>query len=166
MSIATEFLKIAVRQLDTDLGRIENCVSRLTPEQVWARTSENSNAVGNLLLHLRGNVRQWILSGVGGAPDTRDRDGEFDARDSSEPSFALEELAATVRSAMEVIGMLREDQLLERVTVQGREVTKLDAVYTVTDHFTGHTFQIIFATKMLTGDDLGFYAHLRPAKTR
>lgn len=160
MSIATQFVSISARDLETCLGRIENCAGRLTNQQIWARAGENQNAIGNLILHLTGNLRQWILSGIGGAPDTRVRDAEFAARDATEPRQILGDLAAAVHAAAETIGLLREDQLLERVSVQGRDVTKLEAVYHVVEHFAGHTFQIIFATKQLTGQDLGFYAHL------
>ena len=80
VSVESEFLNFSADKLTQLLGRIETCVEMLTPEQVWARTSANQNAVGNLLLHLNGNVRQWILHGVGGQADLRQRDAEFAAR--------------------------------------------------------------------------------------
>jgi uncharacterized damage-inducible protein DinB len=164
MSIATEFVTISARQLETHLGRIETCASKLTQEQIWARAGEHQNAVGNLMLHLAGNLRQWILSGVGGAPDQRMRDAEFDARDGGEPWQLIGELSGVVHAAAETIGRLTPEQLQERVTIQNQNVTKLEAVYHVVEHFVGHTFQIIFATKLLTGQDLGFYAHLSRKK--
>jgi len=81
MSTESEFLNFSAEKLIQLVGRIETCVDRLTPEQLWRRGSERENAVGNLMLHLAGNVRQWILAGIGGAPDHRDRDAEFAARD-------------------------------------------------------------------------------------
>ena len=77
MSNEAEFLKYSCEKLTELMGRIETCVAKLTPEQIWARGAENDNAVGNLMLHLSGNVRQWIICGVGGAEDRRDRDSEF-----------------------------------------------------------------------------------------
>jgi hypothetical protein len=164
MTMESEFVRFSAARLETLCGRIETCVAKLTPEQVWMRHSENENAVGNLLLHLAGNVRQWILSGVGGAADTRERHREFAARDPLPVAELTARLRATVEEALGVIRGLPAGALMERVTVQGHDVTKMEAIYTVVEHFSGHAFQIIFATKLLTGEDLGFYAHLnRPA---
>jgi uncharacterized damage-inducible protein DinB len=160
VSIESEFVKVATAGLEQFCGRIEVCVGKLTAEQVWGRGAENQNAIGNLLLHLSGNVRQWILSGVGGAKDIRARDQEFSERRRIDPDELVSRLRATVTEAEEVIRHLSADELMQRITVQGYEVTKLEAIFHVVEHFAGHTFQIIFATKLLTGDDLGFYAHL------
>ena len=161
MAIEQEFLRVSAEMLGTFLGRIETCVARLTPEQVWMRASENENAVGNLLLHLTGNVRQWILSGVGGAEDRRVRDAEFAARGGAEAAELVRGLREAVEEARQVILGMTAEVLMERITVQKMDVTKMEAVYHVVEHFAGHTFQIIFATKMFTSEDLGFYAHLR-----
>jgi sugar O-acyltransferase (sialic acid O-acetyltransferase NeuD family) len=160
LSCESEFVRVAVATLEQLCGRIEVCVGKLTPDQVWGRGGENQNAIGNLLLHLSGNVRQWILSAVGGAKDIRERDQEFSARGSIDPAELVARLKATVQEAEEVIRRLSGNQLMERISVQGYHVTKLEAVFHVVEHFSGHTFQIIFATKLLTGGDLGFYAHL------
>jgi uncharacterized damage-inducible protein DinB len=160
MSIESEFVRVATAKLEQFCGRIEVCVAKLTPEQVWGRGGENQNAIGNLLLHLSGNVRQWILSGIGGVEDTRVRSEEFAERRKIDPAELVARLRATVQEAEEVMRRLPGDQLTERITTQGYEVTKLEAIFHVVEHFAGHTFQIIFATKLLTGEDLGFYAHL------
>ena len=78
--ISAIFLDASRKTLSTWLGRVEKCLGQLTPEQIWWRGQDNSNAIGNLVLHLCGNVRQWIVAGVGGAPDTRNRDAEFAQR--------------------------------------------------------------------------------------
>ena len=149
-----------MEKLEQLAGRIEICVGKLRPEQVWQRGSEQENAVGNLLLHLNGNVRQWILSGIGGAPDVRVRDREFAARDGAPPAELVARLRSTVTEAVAVVGGLTAEQLLERTTVQGYEGSKLAGIYHVVEHFAGHAFQIMFLTKLFTGEDLGFYAHL------
>src|SRR5580692_4850376 len=95
LSVESEFLNFSAEKLTQLMGRIETCVEMLTPEQLWLRNAANSNAVGNLLLHLNGNVRQWILHGVGGQPDLRDRDAEFAARDGDGASELLARLRAT-----------------------------------------------------------------------
>jgi len=155
------FLDFSVRKLELLTDRIENCLDRLSTEQIWARGGENENAVGNLTLHLAGNVRQWIVSGVGGKPDVRERDAEFAARGGASAAELKERLRGTVREATAVIGALSSERLTELVTIQKYEQSVLEAVYHVVEHFSMHTGQIQFATKMLTGADLGFYSHLR-----
>jgi len=160
MTIETDFLNCAAAKLTELCGRIETCLGKLTPEQIWMRGTENQNAVGNLVLHLNGNVRQWILSGVGGAPDARVRDQEFAARGGMEPEALGRLLRETVDSAVALIVALPHSRLAERKTIQGDDVTLLKAILHVVEHFSGHTAQIIFITKMLTGEDLGFYSYL------
>jgi uncharacterized damage-inducible protein DinB len=157
------FLDFSARKLELLRGRIESCLDRLSGEQIWARGGENENAVGNLTLHLAGNVRQWIVSGVGGRPDLRERDAEFAARGGATAAELKERLHATVAEAVAVIGGLNSERLTERVTIQKYEQPVLEAIYHVVEHFSMHTGQIQFATKMLTGADLGFYAHLKTA---
>ena len=163
MSLQSEFLEFSVAKLEELLGRIETCAARLTPDQIWVRGSDHQNAVGNLLLHLNGNVRQWILSGLGGAPDRRERDVEFATREQLAPAELTAQLRASVEAAVGVIRGLSAEDLLLPTRIQGYEGTKLTAVYHVVEHFAGHAFQIFFLTKLLTGEDLGFYAHLSGA---
>jgi uncharacterized damage-inducible protein DinB len=161
-TIASEFVKVAADTLRVLSGRIETCVAKLTPEQIWTRGGDQQNAIGNLVLHLSGNVRQWIVSGVGGAQDVRQRDAEFAAREGQTAEDLLSRLRSTVTEAQSVIAALTADQLLERIEVQNHDVTKLEAIFHVVEHFSGHTFQIIFATKLLTNRDLAFYPDLNP----
>ena len=157
------FIDASMKRLEQLLSRIRDCVGKLSHDEIWARGHENENAIGNLLLHLNGNVRQWILSGVGGAPDTRTRDAEFAARSNMEPTELLARLESSVRDAVAVFATVTAGRLAERVTIQSYDVTVLEAIYHVVEHFSQHTGQIIFATKMLTGEDLGFYKHLKAA---
>ena len=161
MSLESEFLKFSGDKLAQLCSRIETCLDKLTPEQIWLRHAENENAVGNLALHLAGNVRQWILSGVGGEPFVRDRDGEFAARGGVEPAELKQRLRSAVDAAVALIRSLPHSRLAERVSIQSYDITVLQAICHVVEHFSGHTGQIIFATKLLTGEDLGFYRHLR-----
>lgn len=157
------FLDFSGKKLLQLTSRIEVCLGRLSAEQVWARGSENENAVGNLVLHLCGNVRQWITASVGGKPDIRVRDREFTARGDVEPSELAERLKGTVEEAVAVIDKVTAAKLAEHVTVQKYDVTVLEAIAHVVEHFAEHTGQIMFATKMMTGQELGFYRHLKTA---
>jgi hypothetical protein len=160
MTLEATFLTIATDTLTENLGRIETCLTELPAHSLWARDSENENAVGNLLLHLDGNVRQWILSGIGGGPDTRDRPSEFSARTGANASVLFAKLHGTVGEAADLIHCLPHRRLAEKVSIQGYDTTVLSAIFHVVEHFSGHTYQIILLTKRFTGKDLGFYSYL------
>jgi hypothetical protein len=160
MTVESEFLTFSSGKLRELMDRIETCVEKLTPEQVWARGPGSQNAVGNLLLHLNGNLRQWILHGVGKQPDTRDRDSEFAARSGTSAVELSARLRATVDEVAALVESLPPTRLMERLVVQVYDVTVLAAIYHVVEHFAGHAFQIFFMTKQFTGEDLGFYAYL------
>jgi uncharacterized damage-inducible protein DinB len=161
--LAHEFRNCSSERLRQSQGRIESCLAKLSAEQIWARGGENENAIGNLVLHLCGNVRQWIIAGVGGAPDLRRRDQEFAARGGMAVAELSEKLRGTVEEAVAVLERVSAERLIEPLTIQGYHASGVAAIYHVVEHFSGHTGQIIFATKMLTGDDLGFYRHLSKA---
>jgi uncharacterized damage-inducible protein DinB len=156
------FLDYSSDKLRQLAQRIEDCLGRLTEDQVWARGCENENAVGNLVLHLCGNVRQWIVSGVGGAADIRRRDEEFAARGGVPVPQLVERLRTTIADAETALRRVTPERLAEPLVIQGYELTVLEAIYHVVEHFSGHAGQILFATKMLTGADLGYYRHLNP----
>lgn len=160
MSIDRLFLTFSINKLEQLTSRIEDCLERLNEDQIWARGSDAENAIGNLVLHLSGNVRQWIISAVGGQPDVRNRDREFAARGDIPPADLKARLHTTVVEAIRVLGVLSPERLTDRVLVQKYDVTVLEAVYHVVEHFSMHTGQILFVTKSLTKTDLGYYRNL------
>lgn len=160
MSVETLFLKFSADQLRQFTGRIEICLAMLTEDQIWTRGGENENAIGNLVLHLTGNVRQWIVTSLGDDPVKRDRDSEFSARGGRSSAELCAGLRDTVERAANIIAGLQTDQLTRTYEIQNYQVSGVEVVYHVVEHFAQHTGQIIFATKMLTGGDLGFYRHL------
>jgi uncharacterized damage-inducible protein DinB len=163
MSVESLFLDFSAGKLRQFASRIEICLARLSEDQIWARGHENENAVGNLALHLAGNIGQWILGPLGGARTKRDRDGEFAARGGFDGKQLASRLSTTVEQATAIIAGLTTEQLTATYKIQNYPVSGVDAVYHVVEHFAQHTAQIIFATKMLTGGDLGFYRHLDSA---
>ena len=162
--ITAELVRVAQRELRQSLEKIEKACSRVMPEQVWSRVHENENAIGNLLLHLAGNVRQWIICGVGGAEDERDRAAEFAQREAIPLENLLERLRHTVEEAGATLEALQPEALLATYKIQVYEVTGLSAILHVITHFAEHTGQILWAVKRLTGQDLGFFADLNPKK--
>ena len=139
------------------LPKIERCLEKLTDDQIWWRANEESNSIGNLILHLCGNARQWIISGVGAQPDARDRDAEFAQREIISRTELLTLLRSTLSEVESTLLNLNPSLLLERRKIQGNDVEILEAIFHVTEHFSMHTGQIIMLTKMMTSSDLRFY---------
>lgn len=138
--------------------KIERCLAGLSEDDVWWRPNERSNSVGNLILHLAGNVRQYIVSGAGGEADIRVRDEEFAAREGVAKDDLLRILIQTLADVDRVLEHLDPAALSRSIIVQGREMTVFEAVYHAVEHFSMHTGQIIYITKQLTAEDLDFYA--------
>ncbi|MAG93590.1 MAG: hypothetical protein CMJ48_07555 [Planctomycetaceae bacterium] len=157
MSLANRFTPYAASKLKQSFAQIQRCLDLLTSDQVWSRPNDVSNAVGNLVLHLNGNIRQWILSALAGESYERDRPAEFSQRKPSPTDAILADLQETVERAREVLSALNEQQLAAELTIQGYNVTGMEAVFHAVEHFSLHTGQIVYATKILTGKDLSLY---------
>ena len=159
METGTAFLAQSREYLTAHyLPKIRAAVERLGEEDLWWRPNEASNSIGNLMLHLAGNIRQWIVSGVGGAPDRRDRAAEFARREPLDRDDLLALLTEAVLEAEAVIARTDPGDLNERRAVQGRTVTALQAIYHAVEHFGMHTGQILYIAKLRSARDLGFYA--------
>ena len=141
-------------------SRLKECVAPLTAEQIWWRPNDASNSIGNLLLHLDGNVRQWLITSFNSKDDTRDRPAEFAAQGGISAADLLARLGATLEEAGQILDRLTEDELLAPLEVQGYHTRGLDAIYHVVVHFGLHYGQIAYITKSLTDRDLGFYKEL------
>jgi uncharacterized damage-inducible protein DinB len=140
------------------LGEIERCIAQLSEEQMKARGGDHENSVVNLLLHLEGNIRQWILHGVGEQPDVRTRDAEFALDVQTTGANALAKLRAAIAEARMVIEAVTPERLLETIdpqpTSMHRHVAVLDAIARAFGHLEHHTGQIILLTKQMVGRDL------------
>lgn len=147
------------RQLITQeyLPKIERCVEQLTDEQVWWRPNPESNSIGNLLLHISGNARQWIVCGLGGLPDQRQRQTEFAERKLIPRAELLAKLRTTIAEVDQTLAAFDPNKLLLEYPIQGTRTSGLEAMFHVTEHISMHTGQIILLTKMLANIDLVFY---------
>lgn len=139
------------------LQKIERAIAPLSSEQLWWRPNDATNSIANLMLHLAGNVRQWIVGGVAGADQTRDRAREFDSREMFAASTLIATLRIAVDDACDVLDRLDPRTLGERRQIQRFDTTVQGAIYHVVEHFSMHTGQIILLAKMQTGQDAGFY---------
>src|SRR3954452_25614823 len=145
--IGALFLTHSSNKLEQMTGYLTTCLARLSDEQAWERHGPHEHAVGNLVLHLCGNMRQWIMHGCGGAPDVRVRDQEFSASEGLTAEQLIEHFQSTVTEARHVIDTLPVARLTERTTPQGSDVSVLDAIYQVVGHVQQHVGQIILLTK-------------------
>lgn len=155
-SIARAYVDAARKQLADAAKKIKHCLDQLSDEQVWWRLRESQNSIGNLVLHLCGNVRQWIVSGVGGEADTRDRPKEFAQRGPIAKAELIARLDGTIAAADAVLEALGPSQLLDERRIQGFDTTALSAVFDSLGHFNGHTQEIIYITRSQLGDDYEF----------
>jgi hypothetical protein len=159
--VATLFLEFSHHKLMEQYWlRLRKAVEPLTDEQVWWRPNEACNSIGNLLLHLNGNVRQWLVTSFNRQEDDRNRPVEFAERELIPVSVLLDRLGATLQQASEVLTRLTHDDLVAQYEIQGYKVSGLAAVYQVVEHFGLHYGQILYIVKTLSGADLGFYSKL------
>jgi hypothetical protein len=146
----------AANELASALGRIKHCLGQLTDEQVWWRARPSLNSIGNLILHLCGNLRQWVVAGLSGAADHRDRPAEFAERGPIPKEELLRRLEAVVGEARAVLTRQRARQLLEARRIQGFDVTGVVAIFDSVPHFRGHTQEVVRLTWLQLGDAYQF----------
>ena len=158
MTIAAQFIERSRHYLAFEYpAKIRQCLHVLPPDALWHRTDADSNSIGNLLLHLEGNVRQWIITSVGGQPGERHRSAEFAAVEGVDAEELFRGLRETLDQADAVIAGMSTADLQTRRTIQGREVSVFDAIYHVVEHFALHTGQIILLTKRYQPGAIHFY---------
>jgi len=146
-----------LRLRDESLPRIQKCLALLTDDEIWQRPNGNLVSAGNLVLHLSGNVRQWIISTLGDEPDLRVRQEEFDDTGPIPRKELLEKLETTVNQGCDVIKTLTQDTLTRDYAVQDFQETGVSILVHVVEHFSYHTGQIAWATKLLKDIDLDYY---------
>jgi uncharacterized damage-inducible protein DinB len=163
MDVSSDALAAAViqevrRRLFAEcVPRLKTCLSLLADEEIWYRPNAETVSIGNLVLHLCGNVRQWVLSGLGGQPDTRRRQAEFDEPGPLPASELLQRLDAVMADVARLLDRLTAWQLLDRRRVQGFDETGVAILIHVTEHFSYHVGQITYAVKSRKAIDVGYY---------
>jgi uncharacterized damage-inducible protein DinB len=157
-SIAAEFISQAVFRMQKNTPRIEKCLQLLSEEDVWKKPNEAGNSIGNLMLHLCGNITQYILSSLGNKEDNRIRDEEFSLQGGYNKQQLFQKLAATVEEATRIMQTLDENKLVQVRSVQGFQLSAIGSIIHVAEHYSYHTGQIALITKLITNKDLGFYS--------
>ncbi|HZL25702.1 MAG TPA: DUF1572 family protein [Acidobacteriaceae bacterium] len=152
--IAALFLDFSSSKLEQMTTTLNACLNRLSDEQIWQRGGAHENAIGNLVLHLCGNMRQWIMYGVDRQPDVRVRDLEFSADGGMGRAELIALFGSTVAEAREILAKLPAERLTDRTNPQRGEIAVLDAIYQVVGHVQQHVGQIILLTKQMAATDL------------
>jgi uncharacterized damage-inducible protein DinB len=156
--IGNELIRQSVMRINESTQKIVRCLDILDDKDVWKSPNEHLNSVGNLILHVCGNIGQYIISSLGGAQDNRDRDVEFSTKGGYTKADLQEKLTMTIQKATSVILQSSEHELLNKRIVQGMEYSGIGVIIHVTEHISYHTGQIIFLTKLFGNLDMGFYA--------
>jgi uncharacterized damage-inducible protein DinB len=155
--ICRELINQSIKRMNQSTEKITACMKQLDEKDVWLSPNEHLNSVGNLILHLCGNIRQHIISALGGAKDIRERDLEFSTRSGFTKAELIKKLQDTAGQAVDTIKNLKCDDLLKKRMAQGISHTGVDSIIHVTEHYSYHTGQIILLTKLSRNIDLGFY---------
>ena len=155
-----EFIEQSIYRIEKNTPRIIKCLQEMDEIEIWKSPNENSNSVANLLLHLCGNIRQYVISALGGITDTRERDKEFSTKTGHTKSALLNELTNTISEATGIIKSMDENRLTKIYSVQGASLSGIGIIIHVTEHYSYHTGQIVFWTKQIKNKDLGFYANI------
>lgn len=155
--LVEEFREQSVLRIQESLDKIQGCLNVLDDRAFWLKPNENSNGAAHLLRHLQGNIGQYILSGVGGAPDHRDRPAEFLETEGGNRAVIESGFFEVAVAALDLIRSVPEAVLLQRKRVQGFELTGMGIILHVVEHLSYHTGQLVYLTKLDGNMDLGFY---------
>lgn len=157
----TPFMQEIHRRLfDESWPRLEKCLSQLTETEIWQRPNENSNSMGNITLHLCGNMRQWVVAGLGKATDTRQRQQEFDERGPLPTELLLDKMRITMEEVKSALEKVNTTDLLATHDVQGFQETGIAILIHVVEHYSYHVGQMTYFVKAIKDMDMGYYAGL------
>lgn len=152
-----EIIENALYRLNEGTRMIVSSIQLLNNEEIWNKPNASSNSIGNLILHLCGNMHQYIIAALGDAPDIRERDSEF----SADPGYSTEELLTMLKKKValvkETIASCTIENMLRTREVQGFHLSGIGIILHVVEHYSYHTGQIAYWTKILKDQDLGFY---------
>ncbi len=160
MNTYTEFIKQSVEFMNQNLPRIRKCLIEISEEELWKRPNEQSNSIGNLIIHLCGNITQYIHSGLGNEPDIRERDLEFNRTGGLTRDELYTKIEAVTHLAIKIMEKLPEKQALKKREIQGFKMSGIGIIIHVTEHYSYHVGQITFYTKLMKNIDLAYYGEL------
>lgn len=160
LSMLAEIKKNAILRINENTPRVVQCINELSEEQLWQKPNENSNSMGNLVLHMCGNITQYVISSIGGKKDERVRDEEFDTTGGYNHIELIKKLENTMQESCKIIEAMTEEEAMRVRMVQGFEFSGIGNVIHAVEHYSYHTGQIAFYTKLLKNKDLKFYGDM------
>ncbi len=155
-----EFIEQSMSRIEESTNRIIKCLQEIDETEIWKFPNNNLNSIGNLMLHLCGNIRQYIISALGEIEDTRERDKEFSTKTGYTKSDLVNKLKNTIDEAARIIKNIDEKRLTNIYSVQGFNLSGIGIIIHVTEHYSYHTGQIAFWTKLIKNKDLEFYGNI------
>jgi len=155
--LVEELVKNTLYRMDENTRMIKKSLAEISEEEVWQKPNPSLNSIGNLILHLGGNISQYIISSLGETEDIRKRDVEFATVDGLNKAELLEKLEDVVDTAKRVIFDATLNQLVKMRSVQGFSLSGVGIILHAVEHYSYHTGQIAFWVKQLKNEDLGFY---------
>ncbi len=156
-TLSSEFIEQSILRMQENIPRIDKCFSELSEKEAWQKPNDASNSIGNLILHLCGNITQYIISSLGGNADHRERDLEFSTKDGLSKAQLFEKITKVVNQSVLIMSEIPESELMRKRKVQAFDLSGIGIIIHVVEHFSYHTGQIAFLTKQLINKDLGFY---------
>lgn len=147
----------AIRHFKISRSRIEKCFNEISNEQLWNDFNDNLVSIGNLVLHLNGNLTQYVISGLAGEEFYRERDKEFKDKPRLSKSELLNLFRVITEKCCEIFEDLSEEKIKKSYIVQGFNYNGAEIIMHVTEHLSYHVGQITFAVKLLNNKDLGYY---------
>ena len=160
MNFKNEFVDQSILRLKENTPKIEICLQQLSEQEIWLKPNSASNSIGNLILHLCGNITQYILSSLGEQEDFRNRNQEFIADGILTKSELMEKLRSVLKESIELLRQLADEKLIKNHSVQGFDLSGIGIIIHVVEHYSYHTGQIAFYTKLLKNDDLKFHTDI------
>lgn len=160
MNFKNEFVDQSILRLKENTSKIEICLQQLSEQEIWLKPNSASNSIGHLILHLCGNITQYILSSLGEQEDFRNRNQEFIADGILTKSELKEKLRSVLKESIELLRQLADEKLIKNHSVQGFDLSGIGIIIHVVEHYSYHTGQIAFYTKLLKNDDLKFYTDI------
>ena len=148
------------RLIAESIYRIRKCLDLVNDEQIWQTPSDRILSIGISIVHLDGNVRQWLGSVCERNELPRDRAAEFKSNNTLERSKLLDLLNSLEETIRLRSKQLEHINLEDTLTIQGIPTNGLDAIVHVIEHFSYHTGQITLLTKWFSGQSTGYYSHL------
>lgn len=158
-SVISEFTTQSIYRIDESTERILKCLDVLSADQIWQKPNEQLNSIGNLILHLEGNITQYICSSLGKQPDQRKRDNEFSSNEKLSKEVLISRITSFCEKAKSVLRNISVEEIQKTRFVQGFELSGIGIILHVVEHYSYHVGQISLLTKLYTNKDLGYYAN-------